>query len=157
MFAFPACHTGSTVFSCKVPTAPRREASGQKCSSFRLAHTVRTGKQVCQVHLLNLGAKFPVPEDAWPALLALVDDIRADQPPLLQRQGIHTNWAGIWNRLASWMRVTTTMKTKPGELITVRQDTCADAGEAELARAVGMEPKQHRQRRRTGPPKIPAS
>ena len=76
---------------------------------------------------------------------------------LLQRQGIHTSWAGIRDRLASWIRVTTTMKTKAGELITIRQDTRADAGEAELARAVGMEPGLHRQRRRTRPPKIPAS
>ena len=51
---------------------------------------------------------------------------------LLQRQGIHTSWAGIWNRLVSWIRGTTRMKTNAGELISIRQDTCADAGEAEL-------------------------
>ena len=172
---------------------------------------MRTCKQVRQVHLLNLGAKFPVPEDDWPALLALVDDLRADQPPLLPPDpqlvpwaerivahlknrnevgatfrslkgqvglrpiwhvkqdrirehlflavlayhGIHASWAGIRNRLASWIQVTTTMKTKAGELITLRQDRRADAGE-ELARAVGMEPQLRRQRRRTRPPKIPA-
>ena len=75
---------------------------------------------------------------------------------VLAYHGIHTSWAGIRNRLASWIRVTTTMKTKAGELLTLRQDTRADAGEAELARAVGMEPQLHRQRRRTRPPKIPA-
>ena len=182
------------MFICQVPTAPRRKAPGQKYYSFRLAHTVRTGKQVRQVHLLNLGAKFPVPEDDWPALLALVDDIRADQPPLLPPDPQLVPWAerivahlkdigfdpdaapdrdlatvhldSIRNsharsaggeRLASWIRVTTTMKTKAGELITIRQDTRADGGEAELVRAVGMVPGLHRQRRRTRPPKIPAS
>ena len=47
---------------------------------------------------------------------------------LQQRKGIHTSWAGVRNRLAGWMRVTTTMRTKAGELISSRQDTRADAG-----------------------------
>ena len=69
---------------------------------------------------------------------------------LLWRHGIHTSWAGIRNRLAIWIRVTTT-ETKAGELITIRQDTRSDAGEAEVTRAVGLEPRLHGQRRRTRP------
>lgn len=76
---------------------------------------------------------------------------------LLQRQGIHTSWAGIRNRLAGWMRVTTTMQTNAGELVSIRQDTLADAEEAALARAVGIEPQLHRQRRRTRLRQLPES
>ena len=68
---------------------------------------------------------------------------------LLQRKGIHTSWAGIRNQLSGWVRVTTTMKTKAGELITIRQDTRADAEEATIARAVGVEPRLHRRQRRS--------
>ena len=45
------------------------------------------------VSLLNLGARFPVPEHAWLALLALVEDLRADQPPLLPPEPQLIPWA----------------------------------------------------------------
>ena len=67
----------------RTDTAPRRNAPGQKYFTFRLAHAERTGKTVRRVTLLNLGSNFPVPEQDWPTLLALVKDVRAHQPPLL--------------------------------------------------------------------------
>ena len=42
-------------------------------------------------------------------------------------------------------------------MINIRQDTPADAEEPALARAVGMEPRPHRQRRRTRLPQLPAT
>lgn len=68
---------------------------------------------------------------------------------LLQRKGIRTSWAGIRNQLSGWVRVTTTMRTREGELMSIRQDTRANAAEAALARAVGVEPRLHRRRRRS--------
>ena len=68
---------------------------------------------------------------------------------LLQRKGIRTSWAGLRNQLSGWVRVTTTMRTKEGQLISIRQDTHADSEEAALARAVGVEPRLYRQRRRS--------
>ena len=66
---------------------------------------------------------------------------------LLQRKGIRTSWAGIRNRLSGQVRVTATMRTAEGELISIRQDTRANAGEATITRAVGVEPRLHRRRR----------
>lgn len=67
----------------RADTAPRRNHPGQKYHTYRLAHVDRSGTGIRQVSLLNLGAHFPVPEADWPALLALVEDLRADQPHLL--------------------------------------------------------------------------
>ena len=66
---------------------------------------------------------------------------------LLQRKGIRTSWAGIRNQLSGWVRVTTTMRTAAGEPIRLRQDTRADAEEATITRAVGVEPRLHCRRR----------
>ena len=68
---------------------------------------------------------------------------------LLQRKGIRTSSARIRNQLSGWMRVTTTMRTNEGALISIRQDTRVDAKEALIARAVDMEPRLHRLQRRS--------
>ena len=50
---------------------------------------------------------------------------------LLQRKGIRTSWAswaGIHNQLSGQVWVTATMRTAEGELISIRQDTRANAG-----------------------------
>ena len=68
---------------------------------------------------------------------------------LLPCVGIHTNWVGVPNKFASWMRVTTTLKTAGGDLISTVQDTRADAAELAVTQAVGVGPRLHRQRRRS--------
>ena len=66
---------------------------------------------------------------------------------LLPRVGIHTDWVRVPNKFASWMRVTTTLKTAEGDLISTVQDTRADTAEAAVTQAVGVGPRLHRQRR----------
>ena len=135
------------------------------CDAPRLAETY---SRLNEVEATFRGLKGEVgPRPIWhvkqdrirahPFLAALVYHGMDLLRTLLRRQGIHTSWTGIWNGLASWIRVTTTIKTNAEELISIRQDTRADSAEAELARSVGMEPRLHRQRRRAWPPKIPAS
>ena len=67
----------------------------------------------------------------------------------LGAQGQHDNWESIRRKLATWMRLTTTLVRAEGERIECRQDTRPDA--AALARAVGVQPALHRVRTRTPP------
>ena len=60
------------MFIRKVRTRSRK--AGGHYTSFRLARSVRTSRGVRQVHLLNLGADFPVPEPLWPRFVQLVED-----------------------------------------------------------------------------------
>ena len=45
-------------------------------------HSRRTSSGVRQQTLLNLGADFAVPQDQWPALLAILEDLRLQRQPL---------------------------------------------------------------------------
>ena len=127
----------------RVETGRRRKAPGQKYHTFRRAESYWRLSEVEATFRslkgeIGLRPIWHVKQDRIRAHLFLavlayhgVHLLRT----LLQRQGIHTSWAGIRNRLAGWMRVTTTMQTNAGELVSIRQDTLADAGEAALARA----------------------
>ena len=67
----------------------------------------------------------------------------------LGAQGHHDSWESIRRKLATWMRLTTTLVSAEGERIECRQDTRPDADVAALARAAGVQPELHRVRTRT--------
>jgi len=49
--------------------------------------THRVGGRVRQVTLLNLGRRFTLPEEEWPALCARLDELRSGQGALLTGAG----------------------------------------------------------------------
>jgi len=61
----------------------RNKATGEAYFSHRLVASVRTGKQVRQVTLLNLGRHFDLPQPDWPRLCARIEALLAAQPGLL--------------------------------------------------------------------------
>jgi hypothetical protein len=62
-------------------TATRNKASGEAYFTFRLVTSERTGKQVRQITLLNLGRAFDLAQSEWPRLCARIDDIMEQPPP----------------------------------------------------------------------------
>ena len=70
----------------------------------------------------------------------------------LAQAGRTESWATIRRRLASWVRLTTTVQARSGELLTCRQDARPDAEAVALARAAGVEPGLHRVRTRLAAP-----
>lgn len=64
--------------------------------------------------------------------------------PRLIQLGRTESWATIRWRLASWVRLTTALEARTGELISSRQDVRSDAGPVALARAAEVGPGLHR-------------
>ena len=58
----------------------RNKATGEAYFSHRLVASVRAGKQVRQVTLLNLGRHFDLPQSDWPRLCARIEAWLAAQP-----------------------------------------------------------------------------
>ncbi len=63
----------------------------------------------------------------------------------LKARGVHLSWQSIRDRLANWVRVTTTVQSADGQPLCSRQDVRPGAAAYEIARAAGLEPKAHRQ------------
>jgi hypothetical protein len=61
----------------------RNKATGEAYLTYRLVVSVRTGKQVRQVTLLNLGRHFDLPQSDWPRLCVRIEALLAAQPGLL--------------------------------------------------------------------------
>jgi len=61
----------------------RNTATGEAYFTHRFVASVRTGKQVRQVTLLNLGRHFDLPQPDWPRLCARIEALLAAQPGLL--------------------------------------------------------------------------
>jgi hypothetical protein len=61
----------------------RNKATGEAYFTHRLVASVRTGKQVRQVTLLNLGRHFDLAQPDWPRLCARIEALLAAQPGLL--------------------------------------------------------------------------
>ena len=78
----PALRHAGVVFIRK--TATRARARGGSYTSFRLVESVRSGSQVSQRTLLNLGSGFAVPPERWPELVLLVESLRSGQACLLE-------------------------------------------------------------------------
>ena len=70
----PALRHAGVVFIRK--TATRARHDGGSYTSFRLVESVRSGSQVSQRTLLNLGSGFAVPPERWPELVLLVEALR---------------------------------------------------------------------------------
>ncbi len=61
----------------------RNKATNEAYFTHRLVASQRTGKQVRQVTLLNLGRHFDLPPPDWPRLCARIEALLAAQPGLL--------------------------------------------------------------------------
>jgi len=64
-------------------TATRNKSTNESYATHRLVASERTGKQVRQIILLNLGRHFDLPQADWPRLCARIDAILAGQIGLL--------------------------------------------------------------------------
>ena len=78
----PALRHAGVVFIRKTATRARR--NGGSYTSFRLVESVRSGSQVSQRTLLNLGSGFAVPPERWPELVLLVESLHSGQACLLE-------------------------------------------------------------------------
>ena len=78
----PALRHAGVVFIRKTATRARRD--GGSYTSFRLVESVRSGSQVSQRTLLNLGSGFAVHPERWPELVLLVESLRSGQACLLE-------------------------------------------------------------------------
>jgi transposase len=56
--------------------------------TFRLVTSERTGKQVRQITLLNLGRQFDLPQDDWPRLCARIEALLAGQAGMLRESEV---------------------------------------------------------------------
>ena len=64
-------------------TTTRNKSGGEPYFTFRLVASERTGNQVRQITLLNLGRHFDLPQPGWPRLCARIDALLAGQPDML--------------------------------------------------------------------------
>jgi hypothetical protein len=63
-------------------TQTRSSKAGGPYFTHRLVEAKRTGKKVSQHTLLNLGANFDLPREAWPELCTRIEQILSSQEPL---------------------------------------------------------------------------
>lgn len=64
-------------------TTTRNKSDTESYFTFRLVASERTGSQVRQITLLNLGRHFDLPQPDWPRLCARIDALLAGQPGML--------------------------------------------------------------------------
>ena len=64
-------------------TATRNKSANESYFTFRLVTSERTGKQVRQITLLNLGRLFDLPQDDWPRLCARIEALLVGQAGML--------------------------------------------------------------------------
>jgi transposase len=64
-------------------TATRNKSADESYITYRLVSSERTGKQVRQITLLNLGRRFDLPQADWPRLCTRIDALLAGQGGLL--------------------------------------------------------------------------
>jgi hypothetical protein len=64
-------------------TTTRNKSDTEAYFTFRLVTSERTGDQVRQITLLNLGRHFDLPQPDWPRLCARIDALLAGQPGIL--------------------------------------------------------------------------
>jgi hypothetical protein len=79
MLALSVCQSlGRLVFIRKTTTRSRSVV--ESSFTFRLVASERTGSQVRQITLLNLGRHFDLPQPNWPRLCARIEALLAGQP-----------------------------------------------------------------------------
>ncbi len=64
-------------------TATRNKSTSESYFTFRLVASQRTGKQVRQITLLNLGRQFDLPQSDWPRLCTRIDALLAGQAGMI--------------------------------------------------------------------------
>ena len=64
-------------------TATRNKSANESYFTFRLVTSERTGKQVRQISLLNLGRQFDLPRSDWSRLCARIEALLAGQAGML--------------------------------------------------------------------------
>ncbi len=64
-------------------TTTRNRSGSEPYFTFRLVASERTGNQVHQITLLNLGRHFELPQPGWPRLCARIDALLSGQPGML--------------------------------------------------------------------------
>src|SRR5450432_1133355 len=64
-------------------TTTRNKSDTESYFTFRLVASERTGDQVRQITLLNLGRHFDLPQPDWPRLCARIDALLAGQAGML--------------------------------------------------------------------------
>jgi hypothetical protein len=64
-------------------TATRNKSANESYFTFRLVASERTGKQVRQITLLNLGRQFDLPQSEWPRLCARIEALLGGQAGML--------------------------------------------------------------------------
>jgi len=69
-------------------TATRNKSANESYFTFRLVTSERTGKQVRQITLLNLGRQFDLPQDDWPRLCARIEALLVGQAGMLRESEV---------------------------------------------------------------------
>src|SRR4051794_18379937 len=64
-------------------TATRNKSANETYFTFRLVTSERTGQQVRQITLLNLGRQFDLPQGDWPRLCARIEALLDGQSGIL--------------------------------------------------------------------------
>ncbi len=64
----------------------------------------------------------------------------------LRAHGLHWSWQSLRERLAGWMRVTTSVQAADGQLLCSRQDVQPGAEAVRIAQAAGLAVRAHRRR-----------
>src|SRR5664279_3838880 len=69
-------------------TATRSKSASETYFTYRLVTSERTGKQVRQITLLNLGRRFDLPQSDWPRLCARIEALLDGQAVIPGESGI---------------------------------------------------------------------
>jgi hypothetical protein len=127
----------------------RNKATGEAYFTHRLVASVRTGKQVRQVSLLNLDRHFDLPQLDWPRLCTRIEAVLAAQPGLLgETKPIETLAQRYAARLTADRPAApeATLRTDPPRPNAATPSTPADFAEVDIAslqltrpRSVGVE------------------
>ena len=64
-------------------TQIRNKSNAESYLTYRVVASERTGKQVRQLTLLNLGRHFDLPQPDWPRLCARIDALLSGQSAIL--------------------------------------------------------------------------
>jgi hypothetical protein len=64
-------------------TQTRNKSTADSYFTYRLVASERTGRQVRQLTLLNLGRHFDLPQPDWPRLCARIDALLSGQSAIL--------------------------------------------------------------------------
>ena len=81
-------------------TTIKSRRSGDSYYTYRLVESIRTGHQVRQRTLLNLGRHFEVPKDQWTLFAQRIDDLIRPQEDLVPIE-LDSKWEGLAQRYSA--------------------------------------------------------